>query len=946
MSELIPLTLAEASFLAPWAHQPMWLAWAIAGGLGVLGFLLYFRESRKMARGKYLLPLLRALAIALVFLTLAQPVWRSVEDGGRRRCVVLIDRSASMGLSDRSMPVSEKLEILKSIGKEVDDPLITNLARADTGIEDLLELIDRTIPGLGVGEKEEKERFASAESIANAIESLKSPLAGFATRDPDAGKDVYAEFRRELLDRSRKDIGLWERRVPQVRDEVQLYEHYREKLAVLQPKISRRLHAASTAPNSQVAEAISYFDQFSRWRRVLGVMTPEDGILSQIAAEVDLEVWTFSGEGEPADLVLSRLVGEGTDEVPKGLSAARKPDGGTDLASVLRSVEETADPSTAVLVVSDGGHGGATAGGSPEAIAGELGELGVAVHTLGLGAIAMQGDVAILGVEAPESCFIEDEVAGSIVISDGLRDAHRFRAVITDRSTGKDLWMDELDMAGLGEREIAFRIPLKEHIELDPDQGSAPLLLEARLEPLDAAGNPIPDDPAASSSVVPVDQIRDNNRWEFGVQADARRRSLVVLAGRARWEIRYVDRLFRRHPGWDVEVVFADAGSPYPGDRELIEKADVVLLGELPGGWLPERAKTELETFVGDGGGGLILLDGKRGNLARHSNPGGTLADLVPVRWNSTAGRSGNLRSSLTIEGRENTAFQLGGVGDSDELDWSDLPEVRWAADTVELAGSVRFAEARMAGAGAESEAGASALMTARRFGGGMVIHVGTDEIWRWRFGRGNEIQSQFWMQLIQWAGGEPFQVSGEKVDIGVSKVISRPGESVPIRARIHSTAGDGGFVEGLQDVIARVTDPEGKLMGEYALEPAGNSYRGVVPALPEDGAYSVHISSKTGLGSAKSAESMATIRRFSETNTELARPQQRVGFLKSLATRSGGSYIPESEARTAVEVVMGKFGREVEVKETAIWNHWLWFLVVIVLLTIEWLLRKRYGMV
>src|SRR5690606_19970297 len=44
-------------------------------------------------------------------------------------------------------------------------------------------------------------------------------------------------------------------------------------------------------------------------------------------------------------------------------------------------------------------------------------------------------------------------------------------------------------------------------------------------------------------------------------------------------------------------------------------------------------------------------------------------------------------------------------------------------------------------------------LVVLMRYGAGRSIYVATDEIWRWRYGRGELLPEQFWMQILRMLG-------------------------------------------------------------------------------------------------------------------------------------------------------------------------------------------------
>jgi|GEM_PF-3566970 len=941
----------SGAFLAPW---PEWLPWVGGLGFALLAFLLYSRETRNQHRGKFFLPFLRALTVLLVFLTLAQPVWRRTKDGGSRRCVVLVDRSASMGLTDAAMPLTEKIEVLGAMGQDIGDPLVVSLAEADALSQQFLTSIKSTLAELVPLDQNKRDRdlaMTRLEPLNDIAEKLNAPLVRVATSSEE-GKTVHEEYYRKVYEELRNTTDRFRKHSPpSPTDEKHLLDSLLRHHQPVSEQVRALLAQAANHPQSSALDGLKEFDKTSRWRRALASLTGADGALASITEEADVEVWTF-GDGDRAELVYTAERGDqGNDDqaVPEGLSAGVIPSGGTDISSALQHLVDGGDPPHAVVLVGDGGHIGS---GSPQGLASALGDLGVPVHTLGLGATSMSGDVAIVALEAPQSVFIEDSVSGRISIIDTLNRQIRYRASVIDEATGEPVWTEEVDLGGAtaGAREIPFQFPLKGLVEQAAEArpadkpASTAIQLVAKLEPLEDL---------ALGDVLSPDRIRQNNTWKFGLQAETRKRQLVVLAGRARWEIRYLERLFRRQPGWDVTLIFADGGGVYPDKPGVIETADVVLIGDIEPDWFPAHAREELEKFVGEGAGGLLLLDGKRGNLMSTSGfspgaaaalPNATLGSLSPVRWNSREGLTGEQRLRLSPEGAEQPALEISGTAedDADTIDWINLPNIRWSAQVLPLPGSVILAESELlASQGAQA---ASPAITARRFGGGVVLHVGTDEIWRWRLGAGNAYQVQFWLQVIQWIGGEPFQNSGERVDIGLSRVLVQPGDPVSIRTRIRKPG--GGFSEGAADVFARVTRPDGEVLGEFTLEPSGSGYRGLVPALSEAGDHQIDILSASLLGRGATADISASLRVHEESSGELARPAQRVSLLQSLSQRSGGTYLPEPRAADLADLVAGTLRRDVEIIETPLWSNWLWFLAIVLLLTIEWILRKKWGLV
>ena len=81
------------------------------------------------------------------------------------------------------------------------------------------------------------------------------------------------------------------------------------------------------------------------------------------------------------------------------------------------------------------------------------------------------------------------------------------------------------------------------------------------------------------------------------------------------------------------------------------------------------------------------------------------------------------------------------------------------------------------------------------------------------------------------------------------------------------------------------------------------------------------------------------------ESTGELAELNCNEPLLRELAANSGGRYFREEELSALIERLKPlSQGRVVET-ETVLWQSWWWFGAVMLLLALEWALRKRAGM-
>jgi hypothetical protein len=118
--------------------------------------------------------------------------------------------------------------------------------------------------------------------------------------------------------------------------------------------------------------------------------------------------------------------------------------------------------------------------------------------------------------------------------------------------------------------------------------------------------------------------------------------------------------------------------------------------------------------------------------------------------------------------------------------------------------------------------------------------------------------------------------------------------------------------------------------------------YRGLATAIP-DGEYAVRVSA---IGLPK--EAMQISSRFvvhASESIEMQESSINSSVLRRAAEISGGKYIPENQLDTLVDVLKPlSHGRIVE-NELPLWQSYWWFVPIVSVLSIEWWLRKKAGL-
>ena len=495
------------------------------------------------------------------------------------------------------------------------------------------------------------------------------------------------------------------------------------------------------------------------------------------------------------------------------------------------------------------------------------------------------------------------------------------------------LWQQQLVTQTVGELRIEFEFSIDELIEKmgsqfvsDVKQHTLPLTFEASIAPL------------------PGESETSNNQRTLRLAAITQSYRMLIIDGRSRWETRYLRNVFERDQQWHVDTVIAgpgtdaaalprgDDGNQFPASRDQLFEYDLVIFGEISADLLAGHEYQWLREFVAIRGGGMVFIDGQRGRLRQLTEQ--NLATLLPVEWLPDAVASKPTSLQLTNKGAVEGALQLAVDDQQNRRFWTELPPPHRIVAVAALPGAEVLVEVSVEGRQRP------AIVT-RSYGAGRVLYQAFDETWRWRYKAADIYHQRIWNQLAKFVMPRPFAVSDEYVSVDSGSVSYDFGESVDIRVRLMGLDGKpavGATADALvwQDgrvvsTVSLTADPD-----------VPGIYRSRTGALP-GGEYEVSVRAAGYSESVLKARS-----RFVVLPPESGEMEQTVAnetLLQQMAVASGGGYLREEQLNGLPELLSPlSRGRVVE-SDTLIWQSYWWFAVVVILLTVEWLLRKRAGL-
>ena len=678
--------------------------------------------------------------------------------------------------------------------------------------------------------------------------------------------------------------------------------------------------------------------------------------LDKLGKRYDLDLFTFGrGFRRTTDAEISRgLASTGTASFAEQYFRSA-----TDFTSAMESVlkEIPSEQLAGVLVLSDGIHNADT---SVLPVTHRYGAQGVPVCGVMLGGTRLPFDIALADVIAPESVFLGDRV----------------RLVATVKATG-----------AIG-KKIKVKLTCGETVveETELDISSDDWQREVRLAHEPQTNGVVHY--TVSAATLDGELFSDNNAWVSDVAVSDDRINVLLVDHSPRWEFRYLRNLFFGRDksvhlqSWLVQpdklsgasaaaLPPASAGRKFgeaesggwPVSRDEWRAFDVIILGDLDETTLTRQVQEEIRSCVVDRGALLVLIGGPRAMPQAFSSDS-PLAELAPFTVQKKEeywqGPEPSYRLALTPTGQAHPVMvQSGSLSENEEV-WKSLPPFDWRLPVTAKPGAEVLAVAapedgerekvltdvRQAVSHLEDVMqyrAKHALIAAQRVGRGKVLGLAFDRTWRLRYRTGDVRHHRFWGQVMRWGLGERLRAGQERFRAGTDRLVYGPEDPVTVMARVLNEDFSG--VENAQ-LEAVLKDAEGREVTRVRLAPRADShgfYEAVLPPQRQAGARTIDVV-RTETVARENVETSFLVT-ASRRPIEMGHVCPTSEVLDALANGSGGKVVAPDVLPSLLEA-FGEGRRVVqERREYALWNNPYVLLLLALLLTAEWLLRKKGGL-
>lgn len=464
--------------------------------------------------------------------------------------------------------------------------------------------------------------------------------------------------------------------------------------------------------------------------------------------------------------------------------------------------------------------------------------------------------------------------------------------------------------------------------------------------------------------------IKENNVLTHHLIVAPATIKVLYIEGYPRWEYRFLKNAMLRDHSLEVQCLLQSSDSDFPQEcskgltaltefptekRDLF-KYDVILWGDVDpnGEFLPaarvDKLFENIATFVEEIGGGFAMIAGTR--YAPRTYRNNPLSKLLPVVQEDADGavldvtspRTESFHPKLTPAGREHAVMRLDPDPEESARLWEDPAETRQG-----LPGIFWYYPVKRAKPGATvlavhptdaNPAGNRVITAVQPYGRGRCLWMGTDETWRFRFIRGDKYFYTFWGEALRYLrggrllGSKRFEVKTDKSLYAVSdpvKITARAFDAdfTPIDEPIYLASIETPGIQKKDVELKAVPKKPGYFEGTYKPQ--------------ETGAFKVWVGPE-GLGNEK--ERAFASFAVALPNREYEDPTLDTKTLETLAQKTEGRFLPLSSLDQLPEAVKSRGETTSTItREDDLWDSPLAFLLVLLVVTTEWILRKLSRM-
>jgi len=608
--------------------------------------------------------------------------------------------------------------------------------------------------------------------------------------------------------------------------------------------------------------------------------------------------------------------GENT-ELITDINALGYADGASNLSAALETVQESlkGEPLAGLVVISDGAI---PADEKLDASLLSLRAAGIPLFSIGIGRAQYQRDIEVSRISLPAKVLKDSRIVAEVSLKQQGYDDQVVELVVEDDS--RILQKQQIRLKA-GAQSIKIPLNTTEH-------GSRQL----NFYLANKTG----------------EQIAANNTNHGMLSVDNTRMRILYFEGEPRFELKFVRRAVADDQNLQVTGLIRTADAKYyrvgvdsqqellngfPITRDELFSYHAIILGSVEISLLSREQQALITEFVSQRGGGLLLLGGRHA-FAEGGYQGSVLQDILPVLMADTAQPeySRQIKIQPTPAGWVHPALSVADSREKSMARWLTLP----ALTTVNPIQQIKpGATLLLSGTSGEQDKPYVA-MAFQRYGRGKVIAFPVQNSWLWQMHDEIELQDQtheiLWRQLLRWlveSVPQRLSLSLSTDSIHSRGVIKLRSEVLQADFRAHEQAEVRAILtapNGQEQIKPLTRDPS--LQGVYQTE----------ISVSESGNYQVRVEIDE---QGEVVSSDQTGFKVTREGSEYYQSEMNEKLLRRISSDTGGKFFNPQSVDGLVEDLSRHQRGSTVLERLELWDMPVIFLLLILLLCVEWGYRR-----
>lgn len=667
---------------------------------------------------------------------------------------------------------------------------------------------------------------------------------------------------------------------------------------------------------------------------VAGLTRDAGAAIKQVLLQNGIKLVSFAATAETLAFVSK---GESPEGVAKSLTAI-VPDGtATDLSSALSNVLNRSQGRrvAAIVLASDGRL---TSQGQLDELLQTAADRQIPIYPIKIGSTKKEIDLEVFSAKAQSVVFANDFLLVEAAISGRGLDAPLACTVqLLNEQSGE--------------------VEDEKIVVLEPEQGEARVELSAKPTREGDARYRIRVLPAAG------EQQLENNQEIVDTRVLADRLKVLYVEGYPRYEYRFLKNALLREKSIELSVLLLEADENFvqegteairrfPQTAEELARFHVVLFGDVDPneGWLTSPQMNMLLDFVGQRGGGFGLVAGTRS--APHKFVGTPLERLIPVNIDPQVDGGADVTLTRGFQPRvapgaaESRLLRFVSDPDENEQLIRGLPELFWVSRTL---GNKPGAAVLLEHPERSTASGPMPVVVQGRYGAGKIFFQATDDTWRWRRHTGELLYDGYWVRVMRELMNSSLAAADRRYVIRTDRHVYPYGK--PVRAQIEildprlvtedqltASLRVERISEGVESGAAGTAE---SFIQAERLSPQSNLFEGnFLP--PGPGTFTITAPDIAIAGVGRSASALF---RVEKPDLELRHRDADHLTLQRIASATGGRVLEMSELASQLSEIPDRSMQIPDDITESLWDSRLVFILFVLMISMEWGLRKAFGL-